>query len=488
MTNDNICTEEEYNPFIFYVKQTFYPPDRWSRYKKMYNRAMKKPVYKVFFDTSILLYDHKYPIHAGVKKFVQDNKNNKDIDISFYVPYIVQEEFKKNNICELMKRKDSYNNRARGITDMVSTEVIVEYKPNEKSLERYFEKILLDLHIQVIPTPIKEIDFQQIIEKAIHYDPPFEASEKEKGFKDSIAVETFLFYAKSQGEGPIYVFVCNDKILREYVGSISAIIKNIQVYDSCEQFDSRLKLEIAAKNSEKKIEVLTQAALFAFNDETNPDALFYDRKIKIKEQIYLKYKNLIDKPRIENKMFVEDGLLSDPILHPVDGGAIWRLSTPVFVKEKSDKYIEWKSHVVYSRNYNVQGQYRIGGIEGMSMSYYTYILEFEVNWEAEINEKSEIVKATLLGIEHINTKSRPASLSDVMSVPYLSGDSLTASGIGTALTSGYLDVSDSRFSSPYFNFNDAFHSHSSSHSHNSHSHDSHSKNSHSHTTPQRSKK
>lgn len=318
-------------------------------------------------------------------------------------------------------------------------------KLSRSSIRNKAEKILTDLNILKIPTPYKSINLEEVVKKAVYYLPPFE-EKHEKGFKDSIIAETIRDDFKNTQSEIIYIFICSDKKLFEYLNAIEPINgTNFKMFQSVPEFESDLRL-ILSKIDKGFIKNLAKQAETIFYDLVNPESSLF-HKFEIKEKINQQFGHLFLNPERHQRF---GGLLSS-----INAGSslyqAWapieqthfEISKPIFIKQDNDNY-EWNSVIVSKQKFESTAKSAGWGLN--SRNLLEHVLEFGVGWSFKLNSKGEIVNPDFGDIKNTSAKSYdvfeyPTKLSELEYRPSTSSSGATLSGIGT-IPVGELDEPD----------------------------------------------
>lgn len=280
----------------------------------------------VVFDTNVLYTQVASDLVRGnLKSLIHENSSHTDLDIEWHLPEVVIGERKY----QMIKK---------------ATELLPAMQKMEKLLGHAFGlgEDTLALHVQnAIDASIKDCNFkitsvntndvnwEQLISRSVNREPPFEAGEKEKGFRDSIIAHSYLQLHKISPATPNIcrlVLVSGDERLREYVSELTATSKNVRILTSLDELESLINTLVSSIPEELAADLAEKASKLFFEKE-NEKTFYY--KQSIRDVIKEKYGDELDKSSIA-------GLAK--------GGKTWWISSPVFIKKEKSK-IYWTSAV-----------------------------------------------------------------------------------------------------------------------------------------------
>lgn len=184
--------------------------------------------------------------------------------ISHHVDYI------KKNI-GIVKCLESH-----GIDIKMSDDVDIQKTVTDNIFKQY--KDLKYFNIQ--ETPLDKIDLGALIDKAVNYVPPFEKT-KEKGFKDSIILETLAEILK-KGVGWSVIFITKDKNLSK-ASKLLLVNKNNFLYASSWESVSSIITSSPAYSSDL-IKSLTSKATSVFTENLWNEDLQYQISSEIEKK------------------------------------------------------------------------------------------------------------------------------------------------------------------------------------------------------------
>ena len=163
--------------------------------------------------------------------------------------------------------------------------------------------------LRILKIPLETIRWKRLIENAIWHHPPFSppSSQKEKGFKDALVLETAL-YCWDDNKRAAVTFITDDKLLGEAVRQRLGKASGFEIFASVDDWLSHLRL-----SHEKKTKAWTDKVLAAapkvFFEPADPNCVYvrFDIPTKIRDLFKL---------QLEDSIFLHpmDALVQTPSL------------------------------------------------------------------------------------------------------------------------------------------------------------------------------
>jgi len=299
------------------------PPDSRSEKKK---RRARKSQLRVVIDTNALYTGSASDlVRQEIANVIVEGKYP-DLDILWYLPEIVRHERQYQMQAEALKFRPAINRIERllghnlALTDAVLLDH-VRTKIEEKETELGLQEIKLDHNL---------VDWPKLIHAAAYRNPPFEAGEKEKGFRDALVAESFLQLLASSPRTPDLcrvVLVTSDGTLTQAVKERIADSPNASVLASVEELKGLINTIVSNVGEEFIAQLKPKAAKLFFVSSDAKEVLFY--KEKIRERLMEKFKSDLEtKP--QGTTFRENGT--------------WRIDLPNFSR-KEGRRVFWTSRI-----------------------------------------------------------------------------------------------------------------------------------------------
>jgi hypothetical protein len=137
------------------------------------------------------------------------------------------------------------------------------------------------LGLSIQPLSVTDVDWQRLMRDAAYRKPPFETGEKEKGFRDSLILETFLQVVAAT---PVSrniaraVLVSNDRLLRDAATSRIASAANVHILESIEALKGLINT-LGSSVDEAFIASIRDRASDAFFTPQVESTLFYKASV-----------------------------------------------------------------------------------------------------------------------------------------------------------------------------------------------------------------
>lgn len=264
-------------------------------------------------------------VRHEVKRIVNTNSNHNDLIIEWYIPEVVVGERKY----QMIEKANDL------IPSMLKLEKLLGHKfgIGEDTIELHVDKAINDniksLCFKIATVDTDQIDWKNLIYRSVSRKPPFDASEKEKGFRDSIIAHSFLHLHKKSPSTPtvcLLALISDDQRLREYVTELTVDSKNVRLLSTLDDLEGLINTLTSTITEELAIS-LTRQAKKIFFEENNEKTLYSKESIgdKIEKQYSKK---------------LEDTIIPG---HARANGTWW-ISSPVFMK-KERSTIHWSTAV-----------------------------------------------------------------------------------------------------------------------------------------------
>ena len=284
------------------------------------------PKLYVVFDTNVLFTQVASDlVQAEVQRIVSDNSTHSDLSISWFLPDVV-----------IGERKYQMLNKAKALLPgMQKIERLLgcKFGVAEDTLEFHVDKVIKEninkYQFEELCVDTAKVDWPDLIKRSVNRRPPFEANEKEKGFRDSIIAHSFFQLQKASPVTPSVcrlVLVSQDRLLRDYVNEYTADSSNVRVLSSLDELKSLINTLVSTISEEFATELACKASKIFF--ELEEDSSFYYKE-NIDEKICEQYAEQLNNTIIPGSLRTNHKSL----IHP-----------PIF-KKKYKQRIFWVSPV-----------------------------------------------------------------------------------------------------------------------------------------------
>ncbi len=259
-------------------------------------KKRKKPLLKIVFDTNVIFNGtSSFLLNKKVSDFITENSKFSDLEISWYLPDIVVMEriFQMNEkgyeLLQSVKKLEILLGHNLNITEEIIGDRINTVI--QKQLEKY--------NINKLDLDIKDVNWKRVINNSAFRNPPFENSQKEKGFRDALILENLeqlvLNSPKTSSICKI-VFVCNDNLLNEAAKERLNEYNNIRYVNGLTSLKGLLNV-LVSEIEENIVNEISETASKMFFIPQNENTIYYKENIrdKIKDNYNDKLSELPDK-------------------------------------------------------------------------------------------------------------------------------------------------------------------------------------------------
>lgn len=292
----------------------------------MPKKKKSNPQLLVIFDTNVLFTQvASNLVREEIKALISENSSHTDIDIKWHLPSVVIDERR------YQMRKKAFSllpsmqkmERLLGHNLNITEDILVQ------RVDTAIDTEVKTLGINEIKVDTTDINWDNVIQRACFREPPFEAGEKEKGFRDSIIAESLFQLLKKSPKTPSIcrlVLVTDDKVLTDFVEHETSTANNIRVLSNINELESLINTLVSSVTEEFVDEIKDKARKYFFEKE-NKDSYYYKENmdVLILEQ-YLDELNVTPGPEIKRK------------------NTQWWINPPVFVKKEKQRTY-WFSQV-----------------------------------------------------------------------------------------------------------------------------------------------
>jgi len=288
----------------------------------------------IVFDTSFLYTKSEhYFFKKEVSELISANNGHKDIDIKWYVPEVVKHERqyqmtqKAIELLPAIQRLEKLLGHNLNITeDIVITRV-------KEAINKQFD--VLKIHTGNLD--VEKVEWEKIIFNSVFRQPPFEAGDKEKGFRDSLVAEAFLqLVAKSPktAKSCRLVLLTEDKLMTEAVSEKIKGATNVRVLPSIEELKGLINT-LVSEADETFINSIQEKCKQYFFQKENKETLYYKEEVR----------------KLINDSFGEQ-LKEKPKGCETRDNGTWYIGGPQFIKKEGQR-IFWATRItVEAKAYN----------------------------------------------------------------------------------------------------------------------------------------
>ena len=274
---------------------------------------------KIVFDTNALFTGSASDLlNNDVIQLIEQNSSYPDVSIKWLLPEIVVGERRY----QMISRGKDY------LPSIIKLEKLLGHNLNinEHIVETRVDEVIKDhltkYNIETIRLNTSDVKWNEMINKSINRLPPFEKGDTEKGFRDALIAECFLQLLNASPITPSIcrvVLLTKDILLTECVSSQTKDFKNVKIIANLEDLKGLINTLVSEVDEKYVTKVLNIAKTYFF-EKGKETSLFYKEKL-----------------RDEIEKLCESDLKSFP--QGLDGrdNGTWYISSPNFVKKKSQK-------------------------------------------------------------------------------------------------------------------------------------------------------
>ncbi|GBD86554.1 hypothetical protein BMS3Abin03_00474 [bacterium BMS3Abin03] len=280
---------------------------------------VKKTELKIVFDTNVLFTGSASDlINTEVAKTVKENSNHSDLLIKWYLPEVVIHE----RVFQMRKRGYELLFSIQKLEKLLGHNLNINEKIIDSRINETIENQIKENGFEKLNLSIDKIDWQTIINNSLYRKAPFEDSEKEKGFRDALIIESVCqLIADSPSTTKIcrIVIVSNDGLLITALKERNAGKNNVRILRNVEELKGLINT-LVSKVDEEFINKIIDSLNNYFFSEENQEGIFYKSEIQ---------KKILDKYQKELTLIPE----SAQARHNNQ----WFISPPNFVKKISQR-------------------------------------------------------------------------------------------------------------------------------------------------------
>ena len=288
----------------------------------------KKPALQllVVFDTNVLYTQVASDlVKAEIRNLIKDNSSHTDVSIKWFLPSVVIDERRyqmPRKAFELLPSLQKLE-KLLGHNLNITKEILIQ-RVNESILSSLEELNLTELKIDT-----SSIDWEELIRRSSFREPPFEPTEKEKGFRDSLIAESFFQLKNDSPASPSVcrlAIVTEDSVLSDFLRKKTSDAKNIRILSTLKELESLINTLVSTVTEEFVAEIKDKARVYFF-EKDNLETLYF--KENIPSRIKEKYPEALSY-RPSESLTRENGT--------------WWIDAPVFIKKVRQR-VYWTTQI-----------------------------------------------------------------------------------------------------------------------------------------------
>ncbi len=274
---------------------------------------------KVIFDTSILFTRIADDLtRPDVRQLIEKNSSHPDLALSWYLPRVVVDERQyqmQQRALELLPNLEKLE-RLLGHKLNITPNILATRV--EAAINDQIEK----MSITVLDLDTNAVDWPTVITRAVRRDPPFEAGNTEKGFRDCLIAQTFFQLVRDSPTTPGHcglAVVTSDERLAEYVREGTDEARNVRVLGSVDDLESLINTLVSQVTEEFVSDLKSRVKTFFFEKEKE-SSLYY--KQGLRDKLREAFGHELEAVRNEGE-------------HRTNG--TWRIAAPVFNRKERQR-------------------------------------------------------------------------------------------------------------------------------------------------------
>lgn len=286
----------------------------------------KSPELKVVFDSSVIFTGSASDlVNPPVAQFIADNSTHPDLKVSWYFPEVVVLERRY----QMVKKGFDLLPSVQRLETLLGHNLNVTSQIIENRVDDAIQRALKQLNLGLVCLSYDQVDWGRLIQDATFRRPPFDTGEKEKGFRDSVIVESFLQLVEASPSTPRICRVSlltGDKLISDAVTARTTSRQNVRILGTLDELKSLINTLIAAVSEEVVARIREQAGKYFFVPKQE-DTLYYTEGIRKK---------------------ITDGFPKELVETPSGAdrreNGTWFIGPPGFVKKEGQR-ITWSTTV-----------------------------------------------------------------------------------------------------------------------------------------------
>jgi hypothetical protein len=316
-------------------------------------RAAPKP-HSVIVDTNILWHEDKK--YAVAPEFdTAWDENGKLVGLELVVPEVVRSELAFQQTTAVWNRLDQVTKLLGEISGIAASThaTRITRKRLREQVEAKIDRWLRNRRARIPAVPYQAVDWSRVTSDAVWRRPPFTFDSKktdaEKGFRDSLILETVAHEVAREARDVNIVFIAADNLLRKTAAERMRSETRFTVHDSMSAFSSYVRLTREELDNEFIRAILDRAAEKFFTPDDDQSLYLRENILsKIGDQFaaYFSDPEKADKSSFKLPASMN---LSGPWQAPNPGR--WWIAGSDFVSIEPERIFHWRTKVWFARAY-----------------------------------------------------------------------------------------------------------------------------------------
>lgn len=369
------------------------------------------PLHIVVPDTNILWDEDKSKV---VNQNFNDfwKRNLKLIQMKLILPEVVLGELSFQQATSALKASKTILDNTKRLSAITHSKYSISHSDEKikKQIEDKINKWLKSLSGKIEQTPINFIKWNEIVQNAIWRISPFifDSSDKdnEKGFRDSIILETLKYICNKSYTQPVnIVFITDDYVLKTAAEEHLKNDKKVIIFESLVNFESYIKLT-QEELTNKFVKSIQSHAQLKFFDPNDKSCVYY--KNNVSNLIIEKFKNNLISPSEQNTL---KGLLGLAINKQYGiKKEKWWISQTNFETLHSLREYHWKTQVTLARLFRTNEENLKTSLTLLANQFSEIqLINFNVKWKADVKTDGRFLNIKVLDVELTEDKREIAT-------------------------------------------------------------------------------
>lgn len=279
---------------------------------------------RVILDTSAIYTGSASDLfRKEIVEIIENYSKLPDLEISWNLPEIVTEERR----FQMNKKGLEFIPQINKLEKLLGHNLNITDEIIHTRVSEAINRQIKNYNIREIKIDPEKINWRDLINRSINRLPPFEDSEKEKGFRDALIIECTQHLIDESPSTPNIcrlVFLTNDILLSEAAKIRFGQCPNFRICSSIEELHSLINI-LSSEINEEIINSLIDAASSLFFEKEDNSSFYYKEEIR---------------KMINEKFSKELNALPETATRLEQG--TWWINKPGFIKKESQR-IYWKT-------------------------------------------------------------------------------------------------------------------------------------------------
>ena len=233
----------------------------------------------VVFDTNaVYTGSASYLLRKEVVDTITENSGHPDLQIRWILPAVVRHERQY----QMIRQAQSFLPTVQKLEKLLGNSLNIAPDVLELRVREAAHRSILELGLEIEELDVNAPDWQRIILDAVYRRPPFDGGDTEKGFRDSIVLETFIQLTARAPQNPKscrLALVSGDKLLSEAVNSRTSNASNVRLFASVEELRGLINT-LVSQVDEEFVRGITPSASKLFFVHRDQETLYYVAKVR----------------------------------------------------------------------------------------------------------------------------------------------------------------------------------------------------------------